>query len=189
MGRNEVWPFIGIAENYTIAYDYDSSGNQTYQGWCQPGLLKTDTGWRIMRSVYNAGGHQTDTVWPNQSTAFDFIWNLRTTYDYGLGPATVYPAFILTSLNTTRWSVTVTTNGNLVTTPQASGPVGAYEPSSIVLQDPNSVFWTVTISNGGNLITTSGGIAAGALASIAITDAASRIWIVTVSITGDLVTT
>lgn len=190
MSITDNWPFIGVAQNYTVAYDYDSSGNLIYQGWVQPGAAKSETGWRIMHQVFNASNKLTDVVWPQQSTAFNFIWNLRTTYDYGLGPgAAVYTAIILTSPNTTRWAITVNTVGDLITTPTAAGPSGAYDIGSLVLEDSTSVFWDVTVTNIGDLVTTAGGSATNALSSISISDSSGRAWVLTVIPAGNLVTT
>lgn len=189
MSITDTWPFTQIAQNYAIAYDYDSNGNLIYQGWSQPGALKTDTAWRIMHQVFNASNKVTDLGWAQSSTAFNYVWALRTQYNYGISPAqTSYTAIVLTSPNTTRWTIIPNTSGNLVTTPQASGPAGAYDIGGLTLIDINNVFWGVTISNAGNLITTSGASPVNALDSILVLDASLRAWTLTVNTIGDLVT-
>ena len=78
----DVWPFIMGSTNYTLAFDYDGSGNQIYVGWAQPGTAQGSTGWRIMKQVFNGSQQLTDVQWPSASTAFNFIWTSRTGYTY-----------------------------------------------------------------------------------------------------------
>lgn len=100
-----------------------------------------------------------------------------------------YSAIILRSPNLNRWSIAVTTNGNLDTELSPIGPAGAYDIGSLTLQDSNGIYWTVTIQNTGDLVTTSGGSPISALSSILVLDSNDHIWTLTVSILGNLVTT
>lgn len=186
MAITDVWPFIALAQNYTILYDYDASSNLIYTGWSQPGLGITERGWRIMYQTFNSGNKVTGVFWPNDSTAFDFVWADRTSYSYGFG-GTTYPAIILISPDATRWAVTVTITGNLSTDVSPSGPTDAYDTSPVVLEDELGNAWTLTIQDTGNLVTTLGGT--DALTHISLVDADGVIWELTINSSGNLITT
>lgn len=171
-----------------MAFEVDASGNQIYIGWSQPGLSKALTGWRIMKQVFDSNNNLTDTQWPENSTAFNFVWSLRTTYSYGIADS-AYAAFALISPNGTRWVITVLPpNGNLYSVAQLTGPADVYEPSGITLRDSSGGTWDLFISNAGNLITTPG-TSGTVLQSLSLYDSVNTNWTLTVSITGDLTTT
>lgn len=100
-----------------------------------------------------------------------------------------YHALILRSPDSTRWAVTVTTDGNLDTEETATGPAGCYEPSSIIFRDSENNCWEVAIQDSGNLETTAVAENPNALSSISLEDSGAVIWAVSVSIDGNLVTT
>lgn len=52
-----------------------------YLGFAVPGTDKTDPGWLIQKNTWD-GMHLTDTQFAGGSTAFDKIWNNRTTFSY-----------------------------------------------------------------------------------------------------------
>lgn len=78
----DVWAFISGSTNFTIAFDYDGSGNQIYVGWAQPGTSQSASGWRIMQQVFNGSNQAVSILWPNASTGFSFTWANRVTYSY-----------------------------------------------------------------------------------------------------------
>lgn len=82
MATTDVWMFVMGSTNFTLAFDYDGSGNQIYIGWAQPGTAKSSATWRIMKQVFNGSNQTTDIQWPSASTAFSFIWDNRATYTY-----------------------------------------------------------------------------------------------------------
>lgn len=82
MATTDVWPFIAGSTNFTMKFDYDGSGNQIYIGWAQPGSVTSATVWRIMQQTFNGSGQPTDIKWPSASTAFNYVWDSRTTYAY-----------------------------------------------------------------------------------------------------------
>jgi hypothetical protein len=80
------------------------------------------------------------------------------------------------------WTLTVGTNGNLITT-LSSGPFFEF----FVLEDSNGVFWKVFLTgNNGNLDTTNNGIAALAVQNLFIQDSSGRNWYLTVTTGGNL---
>lgn len=80
--QQDVWPFILGSTNQTIKSDYDGGGNQIFVAWAQPGSVTSDPVWRIMKQTFNGNQQMTDIQWPNASTAFSFVWDLRATYVY-----------------------------------------------------------------------------------------------------------
>ncbi len=83
MATPDTWPFLSGGTNYTMAFDYDGTGNQIYVGWAQPGSSQSDaTSWRIMQQTFNGSSQLTDIKWPNGSTGFNFQWTNRTSYSY-----------------------------------------------------------------------------------------------------------
>lgn len=82
MATPDTWPFYSGGTNYSMAFDYDGSGNQIYVGWIQPGGLTTDSNWRIMQQVFNGSSQVTQILWPNASTGFGFQWTNRANYSY-----------------------------------------------------------------------------------------------------------
>ena len=83
MATNDVWNFILNSTNYTMAFDYDTNGNQIYIGWANPGSSQSDpTAWRIMQQVFNGSNQTLQILWPNGSTAFNFQWTNRASYTY-----------------------------------------------------------------------------------------------------------
>lgn len=74
--------FIAQATNFTMKFDYDGSGNQTYLGWTQPGSLTSDASWRIMKQTFNGSNQLTDVSWANGSTGFGAVWDSRASYSY-----------------------------------------------------------------------------------------------------------
>lgn len=75
-------PFIAGANNYTLKFDYDGTGNQIYVGWSQPGTSTSQPFWRIMKQTFNGSNQVTDITWPGGSTGFGSVWDSRTTYSY-----------------------------------------------------------------------------------------------------------
>mgnify|MGYP000399651144 CR=1 FL=1 len=100
-----------------------------------------------------------------------------------------YPAFILTDSSSVRWSVTVLTTGNLMTTATPSGPSGALSMHSIILKDPNGLLWEVTILPTGHLVTTPYSGYIPGIEKILLVDDDDITWIVSVSDAGNLITT
>lgn len=82
MATPDLWPFALGGTNFTLKFDYDVSGNQIYVGWAQTGSLSSASVWRIMQQTFNGSNQVTDIKWPNGSTGFGLIWDIRTSYSY-----------------------------------------------------------------------------------------------------------
>lgn len=82
MSFPDIAPFIYGATNYTMRFDYDGSGNQTYVGWAQTGTASSAAFWRIMKQTFNGSNQVTNITWPNGSTGFGGVWDDRATYTY-----------------------------------------------------------------------------------------------------------
>lgn len=82
MATPDTWPFTLGGTTFTMAFDYDVSGNQIYVGWAQIGTAQSATTWRIMQQVFNGSNQVTQILWPNASCGFAFQWSSRTTYSY-----------------------------------------------------------------------------------------------------------
>lgn len=111
-------------------------------------------------------------------------------YTFNTSPGTTnVPAFILRSPDTTRWGVSITTDGNLDTNVTPVGPTGAYAPVSgtIVMLATDLSPWTISIDDTGHLITTAGG--SSPIALLTVLDSALVLWTVTISPQGNLITT
>ena len=72
---------VEVHNNYTIAIDYDGSGNMIYVGKAYLGSSKADGVWSIRKFVYN-GSNLTDIQWANGDGAFNNIWNNRVSISY-----------------------------------------------------------------------------------------------------------
>lgn len=72
-----------VLENqYTLAFDYDGSGNLVYLGRAAPGTAKSAAGWQIQRLPVDGLNNTTDCQFANGVTAFDQVWNNRASLSY-----------------------------------------------------------------------------------------------------------
>ena len=62
--------------------DYDGNGNILYYGIAVPGSLDSEAKWKIYKYTYNASGKMSKTRLAQGETAFNKVWDLRTTYTY-----------------------------------------------------------------------------------------------------------
>jgi len=74
---------MGIADfaQYTLANDFDGSGNPIYVGRAAPGSSKASAVWQIRKLTYS-GTNPTDYQYANGSTAFNAVWDNRAALSY-----------------------------------------------------------------------------------------------------------
>ena len=75
--------YMVLERQYTQVFSaLDSDPNKVeYQGWGNPGSLKSEAKWRIMKIIYS-GNFITGLTWASGNQNFDKIWDNRTTYIY-----------------------------------------------------------------------------------------------------------
>ena len=67
---------------YTVALDYNASGNLIYFGKAAKGTSKAAAAWAIASLSYDADSNLTDIQWAAGNTRFDNVWNDRTSLSY-----------------------------------------------------------------------------------------------------------
>jgi hypothetical protein len=67
---------------YSVAVEYDASGNPIYVGEAKPGTPKDSQGWRIKFITFDPMNNPTDVQWAKGNINFDKIWDDRKTYIY-----------------------------------------------------------------------------------------------------------
>jgi len=73
---------LALQNNYTMAVEYDGSGNAIYVGIAAIGSSKGALVWQIKKITYDASNNATDIQWASGVQTFTKEWDERANYQY-----------------------------------------------------------------------------------------------------------
>ena len=71
-----------IYTSYSLALDYDATGNLIYFGRAEKGALQSAAVWAINRLDYDVNDNLISILWADGNGSFDNVWNNRTVLSY-----------------------------------------------------------------------------------------------------------
>ena len=71
-----------VHAGFTLAFDYNTTGDLIYFGKAEKGATKAAATWTIMKLTYDFNSQLTDIQWADGNNKFDNVWNDRATLAY-----------------------------------------------------------------------------------------------------------
>lgn len=71
-----------IDESRRQIWDYESGNVVIYSGKANPGALKSEAKWQIVKYNYDSSNRATEKNFANGDSEYDKVWNDRATYDF-----------------------------------------------------------------------------------------------------------
>jgi len=72
----------GVVIGKKMRITYDSNGNIEYIGLATPGTDDKDSGWQIIKFVYDASQNLTHILYAEGNTKYDKVFSNRQSYSY-----------------------------------------------------------------------------------------------------------